>query len=303
MHKFYFNDYLPVCSNQHTFTRRFSETLIEFGKLVNKDLAIENAVITEKMPSELFLGNTYTLQDTINSIADRDLKQLAFACFNKYPIAIYFPLAEDVVDRLFHNNYSLAINTYLHDALNIATVAEKGGFLFTVALHVDLKKDSFELVAQTDGSILMIDNLHGTHDNTIFIEKKIESLNVVNLSNIEKLKRVLGDYVFSNQFEKDFSRLNHLEQTSIIDDFEKAEKRKLLSPFYPDTKIIKDVTPDKPKCNVYELRVYTPTALRVYFNEYKSKVYVASIGFKSSTKQSEDIKNAHITLNKMILTA
>ena len=55
--------------------------------------------------------------------------------------------------------------------------------------------------------------------------------------------------------------------------FVKAKNRGFKSPFYPDTKIIKDVTPAKFKCRIMELRVYTPIALRVYFCEKKDSVF------------------------------
>ena len=302
MHQFYFNDCLPPCSNQHDFISCLSETLIEFNKLTDKDLGIEKAIVTEKLPSKLLLGNAYTLEDALKEITDRNLKRLAFTYFNKYPVDFYFQLEDEAIERVFDKNYSLTINNYAHNALNVAMVAEKGGFLFTVGLHTDLKRDSFELVAQVDGSNLMIDNLYGFAANTTVIEAKIESLNAVNLSNIERLKRVLGNFIFSTNFEKDFLKLSLAEQNSIIEDFEKAKRRGLLSPFYPDTKIIKDVTPNNPKCNVYELRVYRPTALRVYFNEFNDKVFVANIGFKGDTDQNDDIKKAHSTLHKLILT-
>ena len=90
MHKFYFNDCLPSCSNQHEFIDCLSNTLIEFNKLTNEDLNIEKAIVTEKLPSALFLGNTYSLEDTISKIHDRSLKRLAFSYFQKYPIR-FFP--------------------------------------------------------------------------------------------------------------------------------------------------------------------------------------------------------------------
>lgn len=302
MHKFYFNDCLPSCSNQHEFIDCLSNTLIEFNKLTNEDLNIEKAIVTEKLPSALFLGNTYSLEDTISKIHDRSLKRLAFSYFQKYPIDAYFSLEDEVIDKLLTIDYCLPINKYNHSALNLAMVREKDGFIFTVALHDDLKKHTLCLKPQKEVPDLAIDNLFGDKDNTQIIRTKITDLNAVNLSNEERLKLVLGNYVFSTNFEKDFSRLNAAEQISIIDDLEKAKSRGLLSPFYPDTKIIKDVTPDKAKCSVYELRVYSPTALRVYFNEYNDKVFVSNIGIKSSTDQNKDIKKAHDTLNKLILT-
>lgn len=303
MHKFYFNDCLPSCNNQHEFINCLEKTLIEFNQLTKEDLNIEKAIVTEKLPSTLSLGNTYTLEDTISKIQDGSLKRLAFSYFQKYPIDAYFSLEDTVVERLLTRDYCLPINKYNHVALNLAMVREKSGFIFTVALHDDLKKHSFCLKPQIEAPDLAVDNLFGDADNTQIIRAKITDLNAVNLSNEEKLKSVLGDYVFSPNFEKEFSRLNDEEQISIIGDFEKAKNRGLLSPFYPDTKIIKDVTPDnKAKCNVYELRVYRPTALRVYFNESNDKVYVSNIGIKSSTDQNADIKKAHSTLNKLILT-
>jgi hypothetical protein len=305
MHRFYFNDCLPQCSNQHTFIQCFSESLIEFGKLADKDLAIEKAIITEKLPSQLFLGNAYTLEDSINNITDRDLKRLAFTYFIKYPIHTYFQLDDDLIDRLLGNNYSLTVNKHLHSALNLAMVAENGGFLFTVALHSDLKRDNFELVAQKDGSMLMIDNLHGSSANTLVIQNKLESLNAVNLSNIERLKHILDNYTFSKQFEKDFPKLTNDEQESIIEHFIRAKNRRGITPFYADGShgIIRDVTPSTPKCNVYELRVFSPSALRVFFNESGSNIFLSHIFFKGDTNQNKSIKKAHDTLHKLILTA
>ncbi len=307
MHKFYFNDCLPICSNQHEFINCLEKTLREFKKLTDEGINIEKAIITEKLPSTMLLGNHYSLGDSINKISDNTLKRLAFYYFQKYPIDAYFSLEGDVIDRLLTLNYGINIDKSSLIALNLAMVHQNNGFIFTTALHDDLKQHLLclkpNLTLKVEEPNLEIHNLFGEEENTRIIREKIVSLNNLNLSNIENLKQVLGDFIFSSKFERDFLGLNDAEQTSIIDDFEKAKKRKLLSPFYPDTKIIKDVTPDKPKCNVYELRVYTPTVLRVYFNEYKDKVYVASIGFKGSTKQSEDIKNAHTALNKMILTA
>lgn len=306
MHRFYFNDCLPVCSNQHEFISCLEKTLIEFNKLASEDINIEKAIITEKLPSAMLLGNRYSLEDSINKISDTSLKRLAFYYFQKYPIDAYFSLEDDVIDRLLTLNYGVNINKRSFIAINLAMVHQNNGFVFTTALHDDLKQHLLclkpHLSLKVEEPNLEIHNLFGEEGNTRIIREKIVSLNNLNLSNIENLKQVLGDFIFSSKFERDFSGLSDAEQTSIIDDFKKAKERKLLSPFYPDTKIIKDVTPDKPKCNVYELRVYTPTALRVYFNEYNGKVFVASIGFKGSTKQSEDIKKAHTTLNKIILT-
>ena len=76
------------------------------------------------------------------------------------------------------------------------------------------------------------------------------------------------------------------------------------------TKIINDVTPDNntKKARVYELRVYQPKAIRVYFFEYEGIVYLAKLEYKSSykeedsTSQTKDIKRALTTIDNMIKT-
>lgn len=110
-------------------------------------------------------------------------------------------------------------------------------------------------------------------------------------TNLEQLTAFLGNSVITKNFEKSYALLSSDAQKSIKEDFEKAVKRNLPTRFYPDTKIIKDVSVSK-KCTVYELRVYQPVALRVYFNEIGDTVYLASIEQKSNPDQNEDIKKA-----------
>jgi putative component of toxin-antitoxin plasmid stabilization module len=110
-------------------------------------------------------------------------------------------------------------------------------------------------------------------------------------SNFEQLTAFLGNSVITKNFEKSYASLSSDAQESIKDEFEKASNRNLAKRFYPDTKIIKDVSVSK-KCTVYELRVYQPVALRVYFNEIGDTVYLASIEQKSNPNQNEDIKKA-----------
>lgn len=110
-------------------------------------------------------------------------------------------------------------------------------------------------------------------------------------TNFEQLTAFLGNSVITKNFEKNYSSLSPDAQESIKDEFEKAANRNLATRFYPDTKIVKDVSVSK-KCTVYELRVYQPVALRVYFNEIGDTIYLASIEQKSNPDQNEDIKKA-----------
>jgi putative component of toxin-antitoxin plasmid stabilization module len=110
-------------------------------------------------------------------------------------------------------------------------------------------------------------------------------------TNFEQLTAFLGNSVITKNFEKSYASLSSDAQKSIKEEFEKAANRNLATRFYPDTKIVKDVSVSK-KCTVYELRVFQPVALRVYFNEIGETVYLASIEQKSNPDQNEDIKKA-----------
>lgn len=110
-------------------------------------------------------------------------------------------------------------------------------------------------------------------------------------TNFEQLTSFISKSVITKNFEKAYYSLNSEVQKSINEEFEKAASRNLVTRFYPDTKIIKDVSISN-KCNVLELRVYHPVALRVYFNEIDDTVYLASIEQKSNPNQNQDIQKA-----------
>jgi hypothetical protein len=120
------------------------------------------------------------------------------------------------------------------------------------------------------------------------------------LSNFDKLKETLGKCIFEESFIKDFNKTAVGVQESIIQEFDKAKRRNLITPFYPDTKIIKDVTQKNFNCKVMELRVYQPVALRVYFSELNGIVYISSIEQKSNADQNSDITKAYTNLKLLM---
>src|SRR5690606_3445190 len=94
---------------------------------------------------------------------------------------------------------------------------------------------------------------------------------------IDNLKSIIPNYKLSNTFERDFFQFDVEVQKSIVDEFKKSKDRNLVTPFYPDTKLIKDVTQDNFDYSILELRVYSPVAIRVYFNELNGFVNLLSI--------------------------
>jgi hypothetical protein len=305
MNKFFFNsETLLACDNLQEFVTLFTATIKEYGNLVTtQGIEIYKGIITEKLPSELHLGS-FSLAEAVEAIQDRDIKRLAFAYFkNDYPISDFFTI--DNVEHFLQKQYSITIQKQQIETLYTAYVASQQGFLFTVPIYQELRKNIIELTSQGEAeSILAINNLFGREDNTIFIRKVIEKLSYEKLGLLEKIKHLLGNAVLSQTFDKDFLGLNNDEQQSVLIYFEKAKNRNFVTPFYPDTKIISDVTPNNAKHNikVYELRIYTPTAMRVYFYETPQVVFLASIDKKSNPNQSSDIITAYNILKKLVLT-
>ena len=123
----------------------------------------------------------------------------------------------------------------------------------------------------------------------------------------------MKDPIYTKAFEKEFKSAKVEVQKSIINNFAAAPDRKLKTPYFPDNReggLIRDVTPDNNRKNakVYELRVYRPEALRVYFYEFENTVFISSIGYKKDYKeengsaQSKDIKKALDEIDKLIKT-
>lgn len=146
-----------------------------------------------------------------------------------------------------------------------------------------------------DFSTLTISATKQIIDITSYKEWKFSTL-----SNFGRLLNILGVCKFEPTFKRDFDSFADNVQESIIAKFNYAKSRNLLTPFYPDEKIVKNVSQGNDSTKVLELRVYTPIALRVYFNEVGNTINLASIEQKSNPNQNEDIKAA-ITILKRIM--
>lgn len=301
MHHFFFNnETLPKSDNIHVFTDLFKNTLREFETLIKEDsLNVFKGLVTEKLPSEINLGG-FTLANAIDNIDDTELKKLAYYYFTKYPVEDHFEL-EEIVTLLEKECY-FEIDGKEYDTLYLTFIAFFGRTAFTVPIHKNLQANILKLTSRTQKGDLALYNLFGEQSNTVFIRDYLLQLVKEQLSLFERLIVTLDNPVFPPSFEKAFFKLTTAEQASIVDEFEKCIARDLTTPLYPDNQRIKDVTPNNAKCNVYELRVYSPTALRVYFNEGEEKVYLGSIEKKSNPDQNKDIKRAHSIIHKLILT-
>lgn len=211
------------------------------------------------------------------------------------------------------DNHSFYKHESIYNTSNFLELCQNSGFTGKALLDFIVQIKNFDVDLDNDADA---DITFGINQNaflgidfslTSIISKKqiIDNFSYENwcyqsLSNFEKLKIELVDCSFSNSFENEFNRLKKDVQISIVEEFNKARIRGKFTPYYPDTKIIKDVSPTDAKCSVMELRVYTPVALRVYFCEKGGVVYLASIEQKSNPNQNLDINSAHKILKTML---
>lgn len=307
MHNFYFNECLPVAAvSTNDLVQLLIKTINEYESLVKKNKGVDRNIILASETEKINICDS-NLKNVILSIPDknREARALAFSYFTKYPIQNHLQ-SVDFDDKILEEEYQFETL----DATNLAVASFNNCFLFTVAVADSIKKNSLQLAGKTEQ--LTIDNLFGETPNTLYIETQIDKINAKGLELFEQLKASLKNPIYAQTFEKAFKSESIDVQESIIYNFTEAPKRELATPYFPDNRkggLIKDVTPDhnSKKAKVYELRVYSPVALRVYFFELNEKIYLSSIGYKNEYKkknsaQSKDINRALINIDKLIKT-
>jgi hypothetical protein len=281
----------------------FEDSLPEYNSIKLKYGRDIDGIVTSKMPDQIVLSEDgFTLKNCIEELPDRNLRKYAFAVFRKYPVEDYFPSEDE--DNLLNGNYQIAINNTVYDALNLKVVQENGGFVFSLALHEELKRDVL-LISNKDKETYAVPNLFGSAENTAYIEKKIQELITANAGNFEKMINEIGICLYNDQFEDSFNRISFSVQNAIIGCFQAARKRGGPTPFYADGWLVKDVTPDREKdIRLSELRIHNPVGYRVYFYETTDRVYLGLVEKKPADRvQGNQIRTAAAIIKKLVLRA
>ena len=299
-HLFFLNDCIPSTIEKYLFVDMLSNSLIEFNKLIEMDIDVSRGIVTHKQPLLCkYNDDQYNLQDLIDLIEDKTLRRLAYSFFLRFPIGE--PYYDDSSEELLTEKYLVTVEEEEFNALNLAIVQKSDGFLLSPAISENLKVHPINIRNET-GLVLNVPNLFGEELNTEIIRDFIIERNKIDLNLFEKFLTVFDKPIHSKQFKKDFESLSINSKQLVINHFDQAIKRNLPSKFSADGNLIKDVTPTKKKCDVFELRVRKNKELRVYFNESNGNVFFASIGFKNNNQQDQDIKSAHSAIYKLIVT-
>lgn len=300
MFQFCFNDCIPKDGTNDGLVTHLSVTLTHYDTIKKKFANYIDGIITDRLPSDLILNDSqFTLANCIGQL-NRELRKIALSSFNKYPVDNYYVLAD--IDNLLEREYSIEVNTAPLEAINAKIVQENGGILFTLPVHDDLKKNKLS-ISDKEKQTCEVLNQYGNDKNTQFVSDFIQADIVKRLEGFDKLLAIVGECTFNERFKRDFENLTYDTQTFLLKEIQHAINRKAKTRFYPDDKLIKDVTPEKEKnVNVFELRIYSPVAVRLYFFEAPNKIYFGSIEGKPKKKvQDSDISNALSIIKEQIM--
>lgn len=286
---FIFNDCLPNTCTLADYSAALRQTLYAYRNLNRK----HDCVVTAHHQDMQELAPAITLKQCILNIPDPTERTFAFRLFNKYPVGKTFD-EEKTAQWLIENDFYLTINGVRKNAMNLALAAFCGGMAFTLGVCEDLCENT--LCLNGNKEVCNIDNLYGEKTNTEYIAGRLLYLDECAKTFLEKLMDAIGGEVtIHDAFKEKFESLSLKEQGFVLDKFKNAAKYNMLHPIKADEKTIKDVTPaNGRKGPMYELRIFSPIALRVYFIQQKGQIRLIDLGGKNN--QDADIRRAYSRL-------
>lgn len=293
MVKFYFNECLPA-SYSGNIQSVFEDVMKQFIKLVkDEQLCVEKGIITHKMPSEIPVcdGN---LKDLIFSISDRDVKKIAIAYFQKFPIDIH---SED--EKMDEQN----MEDFLfdkQDAFNLVVAYKMNWPLLSLPLSDSLCKD--EILLKSINNEIRIPNWYGT--NNQYIATHISEYIALSETIILQLQYHFEgkECIMSDEFKRDYKMAGSVIQEAILNKFTDAKKANLLFPATHDNNLVKHCE-DIQGGDLYELRFKAFGGIRIYFSCTDDQIIIGGLGQKSTYEsrgaQSADMSRANQEIKKL----
>lgn len=295
---FCFNDCLPEGIEERFFLECLIYSMISYRDIKEEFEDNIIGIFSDRQPSQLFLTESYSLAQCIDSL-EKDLKNFAYSIFGK-------TFDDGNLDYdcqyLIENDHYLIINQNKYDAINLKIAESNKGVLFTLQVHNDLKVNELTINCN-NGNHSPVRNLYGDKDNTAFIVSTIKKDLIDQLNGFDKLVEIIGNCSYNSRFKKNFESLTKETQDFLLKEVQYAIDRNLKTRFYPDDKLIKDVTPNRDKSfKVFELRIFSPVAIRMYFYETPSKIFFGSIEEKPKKKaQDQHILNAFSIISELLV--
>lgn len=299
MYYYSFNDAFEKTKNAHDIKTCLLNSLKHFKSISSEFPENVKGILTDKSPNNIKVNNELNLVDIIMSL-NRDEKNYALKNFTKFPIEDFFP--EFDVDDVLINNYTIKIENSHYDAFCAKINQIHDGLLFTLALSNDLKNNQLGIFENLLNES-PIDNLFGDDKNTEYNHDKIKERIESSKIGFDKFISLFNNPIYFESFRTEFNNLTVKTQEAIISKFSRAKERKLPTYFSSDKDIIKDVTPEKEnQIKLFELRVFDPVCVRLYFfEESNENVYLASVSKKPARKvQNNEIKTSIALIKSLI---
>lgn len=299
MYHYSFNDCFEKTCDINDIKICLYNSLNHFKEISKKYPDKVKGILTDRSPNNILVTSDLFLSDVILSLG-RDEKNYALKNFTKYPIEDFYPDLD--IENILSNSYTLQVNKIHYDGFCAKINHIHDGFLFSLALHDDLKNNQLSIFENKENEIL-IDNMYGFQENSEYNIKKIEDKIQSSKVGFEKFITLFENSIYFKSFEDEFNGLTGSTQEAIYQKFLRAKERNLPTDFSADKDLIKDVTPDKEKeIKIYELRIFEPVCVRLYFfEESKEKIYLASVSKKPAKKvQSNDIRTSIALIKSLI---
>lgn len=299
MFHFSFNDCFPKTESDDFVVNCLKDSISEFKKVKSKFGCLVDGILTDREPKKVKLNDNLNLADSIKYL-DRDNRTIALANFNKYPIEDYFDFID--YEEILLKNYFIEVDKVNYDSLNAKISKLNNGILFSLAIHADLKQNVIIIHEENSVEKTNVLNHFGEVKNSEFIIQSINEEIINSKDGFEKFKSLFENPIYLSSFQQDFEKLTRACQDAIIREFIEAKKRNLPTNFSADGTLIKDVTNVKEKeINIFELRIFSPVAIRVYFYETEQKIYFGGVKKKPARKvQNSDIEASKATIKELI---
>ena len=294
---FCFNDCFPKTFSSDLIVKKLTANIREYDKIKTRYNQCVG-IITDRKPESIKLNASLTLIEAID-LLKRDERIIAYANFNKYPID-FFCETEDI--SLLERSFFVKIGEEKFDSLNLYITFQNSGILFTLGLNDELSKNVLNILeAENKYEIL---NQFGEDKNTNFILLKLAQIEIESKKGFEKFISLFENPIYNKNLRKDFESLPLDAQLVIIRELKEASDRNLETKFMSNGQTIKDVTPkSENQIKLFELRIFNPIALRLYFYETGAIVYLAKITRKPAKKtQNNDIDASIDNIKELIAT-
>lgn len=260
----------------------------------NADIAlIEQCVklyitkIQDKPVSGVFhtSGNNISLYRKFPQIKDRDLQNQAYRLFTTTP---QFPVSDD--ELLAYGGHTNINGQRMDDAFGYIAAHITGGFLFTIPVFDDLKKDLLPLYQGTSkNQIEKVRNFFG--ENYQRVIEELEKRRKESLGNLQRLEEELPA-IWRDSFQRCFEKLCEDHQKAICRVFLSVKEKGYQAKDSGEGMKHVGAAGNQP---LYELKVFRPVSLRVFFALKDEKVWIVSMMSGKAGKgkdQDEAISNA-----------